>query len=115
LSLQTGPAGDLINRPTPSGQIGEEMGVRPGRKRGAETRSARLLHSYVALKRGVCFPKTLTDRVPKVPKGYFEGFWHYWHLLKLGISTVTLPGEDAAEGNPTQERRWLAVLKSLEF
>jgi hypothetical protein len=74
--------GDLFNRPTPSGQIGEEKGARPGRKRGAETRSARLLHSYVGLKRGVCFPKALTDRVPK---GCSEGFCHFWRADALVV------------------------------
>jgi hypothetical protein len=31
----------------------------------------------------VIIPKVLTDGVPK---GYFEGFWHFWHCLTLGIS-----------------------------
>jgi hypothetical protein len=31
----------------------------------------------------VISPNTLTDRVPKVPKGCSEGFCHYWHLITL--------------------------------
>jgi hypothetical protein len=34
----------------------------------------------------VVSPDTLTDGVPKVPKGCPEGFWHFWHPLTLGFS-----------------------------
>jgi hypothetical protein len=28
---------------------------------------------------------TLTDGVPKVPKGCFEGFWHLWRPIIFGF------------------------------
>jgi hypothetical protein len=37
------------------------------------------------------FPDALTEGVPKVPKGCFEGFWHFWHLVTLGSSRNTRP------------------------
>jgi Phage integrase family len=37
---------------------------------------------------GVYFPDALTHRVPKVPKGCFEGFWH---LLTLGFARRAPP------------------------
>ena len=36
-------------------------------------------------------PIVLTDEVPKVPNGGFEGFCHYRHLLTLGFSRNTRP------------------------
>jgi hypothetical protein len=36
-------------------------------------------------------PNTLTDGVPKVPKGCSEGFCHFWHLVTLGFSRNTRP------------------------
>jgi hypothetical protein len=33
----------------------------------------------------VASPNTLTEGVTKVPKGCFQDFCHFWHLLTLGI------------------------------
>jgi hypothetical protein len=41
--------------------------------------------------RCVVSPNTLTDGVPKVPKGCSEGFWHFWHLVTLRFSRNTRP------------------------
>src|SRR5215212_5793756 len=37
------------------------------------------------LRRACIFPNTLTYGVTKVPKGWSEGFWHFWHLDTLGF------------------------------
>ena len=42
-------------------------------------------------------PNTLTDGVPKVPKGSSEGFWHFWHCLTLGTSNEPKPGGSEME------------------
>jgi len=39
---------------------------------------------------GVCLPNTLTDEVPKVTEALGVPFWHFWHLVTLGILKVTL-------------------------
>jgi hypothetical protein len=36
-------------------------------------------------RRACGFSRTLTDGVPKVPKGCSEGFCHFWHLVTLGF------------------------------
>jgi hypothetical protein len=33
---------------------------------------------------GVYLPNTLTNGVPKVPKGCLRDFWHFWHCHTLG-------------------------------
>jgi hypothetical protein len=54
--------------------------------------------SWYGAEEDVCFLDTLTDEVPKVPKGYFEGFCHFWHSYTLGISTLALPGKGVERG-----------------
>ena len=41
--------------------------------------------AYCVGLRGCIFAITLTDGVPKVPKGCFEGFWHLWRLIIFGF------------------------------
>jgi len=39
------------------------------------------LTQCVGLRRACIFPDTLTDGVPKVPKGWRRDFCHFWHCL----------------------------------
>jgi hypothetical protein len=43
----------------------------------------------------VFFPNALTDGVPKVTEALRVPFWHFWHLITLGIQKVVRPAKSA--------------------